>query len=513
MMMINSWSHSYIPYWKDGKSVGNFATTSDFQELSGMACATRPENVASYFWTVSDSPANCLYAISNSNASSQGKWTLSGVSTASPSDWEDLASCRVNGVSYLYVADFGDNPNTRTTFNIHRAIEPVVTGSAGTISAGDIHTIVCQYPAANLPTHKDAECLIVDPDTGDLYVITKREAIPGVYFLAHAATYSGTQTLTYLGKMFDIPDITTQPLGATACNVVAGTISPNGKDILVKNYNDVYYFARPNKSVSIYTALTQTPILVNAYVGGGTTTYRKSHPTAEPQGESVCFDRDGQNFFTCSEYLTAEGSSATAHPLFKYERVSAVPTSISFQDGVLPTAGYAGTLDTYIWDTNPTTNNGTATSMIADKAAGVETDQRKALLKFDISSIPSTAKVISARLDLYINTEGQGFALYPILTQNWNESSTYNSLSGGIDNDGTEASATSDCTIYTNIDTYVGSIRCNLNLSTVQNWINGTVNNYGWLIESIDNAGDGLQFDTRQGATASRRPKLTIQYV
>ncbi len=511
--MLNTFiQHTKLPYFKDGISVWNFSNSANWQELSGMATPTNPAN-KDYIWVVSDSPANMLACVSKADAVNRWVWTLQGVSISSPSDWEDLTSCRVNGISYLYVADFGDNPNTRTTINIHRAVEPNITWSDWTITSGNIHTIVCQFPGWwSAPTHKDCECLIADPSNGDLYFITKRESIPGVYYLAHQSTYSGTQTLTYLGKMYDIPDVTTVPLGATACNVVGGCISRDGKEIMIKNYDKIFYFSRPNLATSIYTTLTQTPIECS-YVGGGSVTPAKSHPSQEPQGEAVCFDYEDQNYYTCSEYLTSEWSSASQYPLFMYERVSKQPTSITFQDGVSPTGAYAWTLDTYIWDTNPNTNYWTDTSMVVDTAIGVETDQRKSLLYFDISSIPTTAKVVSARLDLYINTEWQGWKFHKMLVP-WNESSTYNSLSGWIDNDWIDASVAADCINGINLNGITGTVRNNMNLATIQDWITNPSNNKGWMIEMQSSAtGDGIQFDTRQSVTASRRPKLIITYV
>lgn len=514
MMLVHPvLSHSRGPYFRDGVSVGNLPSTTNWQELSGIATPTRPENAA-YLWVVSDSPANMLACVSASNASNKGVWTLQGVSISAPSDWEDVATARVDGVPYLYVADFGDNGNARATFNVHRCVEPVITQSDGTIPSGDIQTIVCAWPGGgSAPTHKDAECLIVDPDTGDMYFITKREAIPGVYRLAHAASYSGTQTLAYLGKMWDVPDITTVPLGATACNVVAGTISRDGREIMVKNYDAIYYFARPDKAVSIYTALTQTPVQV-AYVGGGSVSPKKSHPQAEPQGEGLAFGYGDQDYYTCSEYISTEGSTASRFPLFKYERVSKDATTVAFQDGVSPTAGYAGTLDTYIWGTSPTTARGTETTIVLDITVGTATDDRRALLKFDLSSIPSTAVIIGARLDLWISAEGQGWAWYRVLVP-WDENSTYNSLSGGISNDGVKASATESTRNGVNLDTITGiSVRDNMLVADVQDMVRNPSANYGWLGLNTDaTTGDGVQFDSRQSVTSARRPKLTIRYV
>lgn len=494
------------PYFTDGLSVGNLTSTANWQEISGLA---RPNHTANqgYLWLISDSPANMLAAISVADASNQGVWTLTGAPAFT--DWEDISSARVGGIPYLYVADFGDNGNARATFNIFRIVEPVITGSNSSTSS--FETITCAYPAGSLPSHKDAELLLVDPDNGDMYVVTKREAVAGVYYLAHASSYTGTQTLTDLGNMFDIPDVTTVPLGATACNVVAGCISSDGREIIVKNYDKAYYFARPSKSVSIYTTLTQTPVEIS-YVGGGSVSPKKSHPSQEPQGESICFSYDGNSLFTASEFLSTEGSTSTRYPLFKYDRIRKVPTTVTFQEGVSPTAGYTGTLDTYIWDTNPSTDNGGGVSMVVDTAIGTENDQRKGLLKFDISAIPTSARVVSAQLDLYINTEGQGFKFHKMLVS-FVESSTYNSLTGGIDNDGAEAAVAADCMNGINLDTVVGTVRNNMVISTVQEWVSNPSTNFGWMIEQIDSStGDGVQFDTSEGVTSSRRPKLTIKY-
>jgi hypothetical protein len=100
----------------------------------------------------------------------------------------------------------GDNGNARATIAIYRIKEPVITGGNGTLTAGtDYETIVCQYPAGDVPSHKDAETLLADPDTGDLYIVTKRITPAKVYRLAHAASYSGTQTLESLGTIWTPP--------------------------------------------------------------------------------------------------------------------------------------------------------------------------------------------------------------------------------------------------------------------------------------------------------------------
>lgn len=513
-----AWGDSSFPsitYWKDGISVGNFPVTADWQELSGLTAAYRPENSA-YMWILSDHPADMIAAVSKTNASNQGVWTLTGAATSV--DWEDVESSVVNGIPYLYVFDYGNNPDAANSrgvgidMRIHRVVEPTVTGVDG--STADFISIDCVFPPGNPPTHRDCEGSIIDPATGDIYIITKREAIPGVYFLPHQESYTGIQTLSYLGKMWDIPDVTTLALGATAVNVVDATINKQGTEIIVKNYNDLYLFRRDIYTQSIFQALQSVPTLVVGYVGGGSATPASSHPSAEGQGEGIAYDAEGINLYSNSEYNTSFGSSATRYPFFKYERISASPTTVSFQDGVYPAANYAGTLDTYIWDTNPNTAYGTATAMVIDTTGGGSlTDQRKGLLKFDISSIPTNATIVGARLDLNITAEGQGWAFYKVLVP-WTEASTYNSLVGGIATDGIKAATTPDCINGINLDTVTGNVRNNMNLATIQDWVTNPTHNYGWVLECQDLAGgDGIQFATREAAVAATRPKLTIRYI
>ena len=239
--------------------------------------------------------------------------------------------------------------------------------------------------------------------------------------------------------------------------------------------------------------------------------YRRIDHNQEPQGEAICYDYSGVNFYTASEYVAAEGSSASAYPLFKYVRVGRVPTTATFQDGVSPTAGYAGTVDTYVWDTNASTSYGTETTFVADTAVGIETDQRWGLLKFDISSIPTSATVIGVRLDLFISTEGSGWKLFKS-TADFTESSTYNSFTLAAIN--ATIAGTVEHAFGTEMNTLTVSVRHNPLVATVQDWVTTPANNFGWLLKATDLAGgDGQQFSSRTNATTANRPKLIVRYI
>lgn len=509
-------SHPYGQYFKDGVSVGNMDNSTNWQEQSGLSTPYSATNAA-YLFTISDAPANQLQAINISNAANAGVITLTGATAMV--DLEDIEGCKRDGVAYQYLMDFGNNGNTVNSrgsgidMRIFRVQEPTITGS--NFSTSSFIEINVAFPGVNGPTLRDAETTFVDPATCDIYVLPKRNASQQVYMLAFADTYSGTQTLVYQGALaFAVPSVTTQALGATACYTVDGAVSPDGKEVLAKTYDKVYRWRRDPQSQTIWQAIdTETPDEVTAYVGGGSVSPRKSHPMAEPQGEGLAFDYSGLDLYGNSEYLASEGSSATQYPFFKYERVAnKAPTTYTFQQGVSPDGSYSGNTTTYIWGTNPATDRSGETSYVVDITVGNATDDRRGLIKMDYSTVPTTCKLISAKRWQWIAAEGQGWAAYRMLVP-WDGTSTYNSLSGGVTNDGVEATAAASWRSGVNLDTIVNiTERENMLLSDVQDMIKNPSTNYGHLYMNTDTAtGDGVQFDSKSGATASRRPQDILQ--
>lgn len=508
---------SNLPYFKDWLSVGNFDTSTNWQELSGIATPYLDANSA-WLWICSDSPANMIWGVQAASPSTKFVLTLTGQTAMI--DLEDVTSSRVNGVSYIYGMDFGNNPNsinsrwTGIDMRIFRVVEPTITGS--NISTSNFIEINAAFPAGNPPTtSRDCESSFVDPVDGKLYIITKRDATQKVYSLAFANQVAGaTQTLVYEWAMTSLPASRTIALTTTDCYAVSACISKSGKEILVKNYANIYYFPRIIWVNSVIQAL-QKALVTISYVWGGTLPQpNTSHPNAEPQWEWVCFDFYDQNIFTDSEYVSTEWSSATSYPLFRYDRVQKAPTTVAFQDWVSPTVGYTGTTTTYIWWTNPNTDRSAETTFVIDFTSGNPTDDRRGLCKWDLSSIPTTAKVTNVRIDWYISAEGQGWKAYKVLIP-WTGASTYNSLVGGINNDWTKANVLESYHNGINLNTIVNiSVRDNPLVADVQDWITNPSTNYWYLLKGLDESvgWDWVQFDSKAGVTASRRPKITVSY-
>lgn len=182
--------------------------------------------------------------------------------------------------------------------------------------------------------------------------------------------------------------------------------------------------------------------------------------------------------------------------------------TLVLQDGV---NGYTGTRDTYIWDNSPATVRGADTSFVQDKnSALAPADERKSLLKFDLSGVPNGATILTAELQMYVGVEGQGFTMYRMLAP-WDENTTYASIGNRYFlTNNTDAESAVNAT-WPGVDTYVGPITVPVPVSTIQNWVNGTMTNNGWLMIATD-IDDGQQIRSREHPSQPDRPKLVITY-
>jgi hypothetical protein len=152
--------------------------------------------------------------------------------------------------------------------------------------------------------------------------------------------------------------------------------------------------------------------------------------------------------------------------------------------------------DTWVDKTNSTTSYGSDTTLKIRPSAGV--DQR-ALVQFDLSSIPPGSTVLSATLYLTV-TSGGNYAVqfYPV-TQAWSETVTWDTQPTY---DGTSAGSlalsTTACTQVTVFST-----------ALVTSWINDPASNYGVYLYPPGGSGQAI-FSSREGAYP---PVLVITYI
>ena len=312
-----------------GLVAGNLLEPTRLSEISGLVASIQNPGI---LWAHQDSgkPTN-LIAL-GTNGSNRGEWILAG---ATNNDWEDIGAATVNDEPLLYIGDFGDNGAVRTDLNILRIREPLLgANGGGIIPETDIERIEFQYPVTpggeggpgvpGVPARRDAESLIVDPHSGDVYILSKRETVGRLFRLAHQENYIGVQTLEYLGEM---PAIIHDRLYGFSVSTTAADISRDGLEIIVRNYEHVLYFRRPDLSVSITDLLTGSAIEELPFFGARV-------PGGEPKGEAVCFSSSADAYFTIGERV----SGVTDISMFRYQRLapeSPPKFAVTVSDGIL----------------------------------------------------------------------------------------------------------------------------------------------------------------------------------
>ncbi|MBD2752823.1 PE-PGRS family protein [Spirosoma validum] len=242
-------------------------TPGQIDEASGIADSrSQPGNL----WIEQDSGSPSELALLGYDGSVKGKINIPG---ATNRDWEEMTigPGPKDGVNYLYIGDIGDNNAQYPLYQIYRLPEPA--SLQATVSG--VERINFRYPDGS----RDAEAMFVDPQTKDIYIISKREDKVRLYRLNYPQNINEVTVAEALGEL---------PLGGGLANyVTAAAISPDGSEILVRTYSQLYYWKRTSGQ-SIPDALQRG-------------TSRQLVVRLEPQGEAVCFDKDGRGFFTISE--------------------------------------------------------------------------------------------------------------------------------------------------------------------------------------------------------------------
>lgn len=194
-------------------------------------------------------------------------------------DWEDMTigAGPVAGKNYIYMADIGDNAAAyNNQYFIYRFLEP----QSITEKVSNFDRIAFQYPDGS----RDAECILLDPTTKDIYIVTKREFNVRVYQLPYPQSITDIQTAKFIQA---IPYLI----------ITSGGISTDGKEIVLRNYDAIYYWYRKDGE-SVATTLSRNRDKLLPYV-------------KEPQGEGFCFDKDNKGYFTISE--RPDGQSTPAY--------------------------------------------------------------------------------------------------------------------------------------------------------------------------------------------------------
>lgn len=255
-------------------------------EASGLVASRAHPGV---FWVNNDSgDGPRLYALAESGKH-LGVYTLSGASAA---DWEAIAigPGPVAGQDYLYVGDIGDNGNSRSFVTVYRVAEPAVSAGQAPVTATlqGVSALPMRYPDGS----PDAETLLCDPVSGDLFLITKDlGGDSNVYRAAAPHAAGATVALEWVAAI----DFTR--IAGRNDELTAGDVSPDGSLILLRTYRDVYLWCR-DAGRPLWEAFASPP--------------RAQPQRDEPQGEAITFGADARAYYTLSE--------GSFRPLYRFVR-------------------------------------------------------------------------------------------------------------------------------------------------------------------------------------------------
>ncbi|MEM6819320.1 MAG: hypothetical protein AAF578_11085 [Pseudomonadota bacterium] len=215
-------------------------------------------------------------------------------------DWEDLEVFEVNGQPWIAVADIGDNLAVRKQVSIYLFPEP----PTDTTSVDVFHTITVEYPGGA----RDSESLAVDPISGHIYILSKRDTPPVLYRVPLPdLSKPGASDLVadQLGEVSSIPAPTALEVrlfpkyGKYRNQPTSLSLAPDGQTIAIMTYGEAY-LTKLGEDRDWLTALNQ-----------------ELCPLGSPllaQPETIAVDGDG------SVYLSSERKQA---PLIRMSTVCA----------------------------------------------------------------------------------------------------------------------------------------------------------------------------------------------
>ncbi len=247
----------------------------DLDELSGLAVSRRYQGV---LYAHNDSGDTARIFAFGTNGAPQGEFKIQN---ATAFDWEDIGSgpCE-DGSPCLFIGDIGDNDLVRTAgtsppnYAVYVVHEPALSppGGKATLASEKLPFV---YPDGA----RNAEALLVDPRSADLFLITKSKAGQSAVY-QYPKPFRPSQTVT-LTKISDL----VVPAGGDR-QVTGGAIHPCERRVVFRTYTHAFELIAP-KALSMGELFKTTP-----------------RPLAIPldlQGEAITYDHAGMGIFTSSE--------------------------------------------------------------------------------------------------------------------------------------------------------------------------------------------------------------------
>lgn len=260
-------------------------------ESSGLAASRRHPGL---LWTHNDSGDEARLFLIRRDGELVAEVLFEGVEAI---DWEDIAvaPCEPGSpASCVYVADTGDNLARRDVVVIHRVPEPDLPAghqkpleeeqTSIVLTLTDIHQTWFQYPEGP----RDAEALMVHPQTSEMYVVEKNRTSDAPVFQVPRAT----TTRDTPAEATQVGSLHLSGLTGLVAMITAGDIAPDGREFTIRTYVEAFTYCAPPEAdadapVDFATLLQAEPTRYFMPLMG--------------QAESLGYDLDGPAMWVGSE--------------------------------------------------------------------------------------------------------------------------------------------------------------------------------------------------------------------
>jgi hypothetical protein len=266
------WASAAAPTFANGIALGT-VSAGEISEASGVVASRQNPGA---LWTHNDTGyPGSVFALSTNGALLAQYY----IPNAGFGDYEDISfgPGPTPEYQYLYLGDIGDNFSSRSSIRVFRFPEPAVYSyQSNTPPAQPVPA--WQEITLTYPDHpENAEAMMVDPITGDLFIATKLATNSTLYRATRAELDGGGPvTLTFIREM--------SFSGLKA--VSGGDISADGGLVAIRRNGKAWLWTRP-LGQSVGDVLAGNPATI---------------PNAdEPNGEAIGFHPTGLGYYTLSE--------------------------------------------------------------------------------------------------------------------------------------------------------------------------------------------------------------------
>jgi hypothetical protein len=210
---------------------------SDIREASGMARSQREPGL---LWIINDNGAKADIHATDRSGARRGEFRLQ---KSRNTDWEDLASFRLNDTPYLMVADIGDNDAKHDQRTLYFVEEPPLEKKGKS-------KLDWQVDFAYPDGARDAESAAVDIDGQRVLILSKRDIPPRLYAVPLLVESEDTVTATLLGTVnsLHLPSLSDVEFAPARKDwywqPVGMDISQDNLAAVILTYREVYYFQR-----------------------------------------------------------------------------------------------------------------------------------------------------------------------------------------------------------------------------------------------------------------------------